>query len=86
MYEKIGDVHGAFDGLELFDAHTLIVSDWGAMDHAAGFVEKVDINTHAVTKIDMPAMFGPADFYFDAKARKLFVPELAGGKLTMKTL
>jgi sugar lactone lactonase YvrE len=85
-YSAIGTVHGAFDGLELFDAHTLIVSDWGAMDHAAGFVEKVDLNTNTVTKVEMPAMFGPADFYFDSKAKKLFVPELAGGKLQIKSL
>lgn len=86
VYEKIGDIHGAFDGLALLDDHTLVVSDWVAMDHAAGIVEKVDLGTKTVTKMDWPAINGPADFYLDAKAKRIVVPELVGSDIVIKTL
>jgi DNA-binding beta-propeller fold protein YncE len=86
VYETIGSVHGAFDGLALADTHTLIVSDWGAMDHAAGIVEKIDLSTKAASKLDWPVMNGPADFYFDAKQKRLFIPELVGGNVVIKAL
>lgn len=86
VYQKIGDIHGAFDGLALLDNHTLIVSDWVAMDHPAGIVEKVDLNTKAATKFDWPAINGPADFYFDAQSKRLFIPELVAGNVVIKQL
>lgn len=86
VYKKIGDIHGAFDGLALLDNHTLIVSDWGAMDHAAGFVEKIDLGTKTATKLDWPVMNGPADFYYDAKGKCLFIPELVAGNIVIKQL
>jgi len=86
VYEKIGDIHGAFDGLALLDNHTLIVSDWGAMDHAAGFVEKIDLGTKTATKLNWPVMNGPADFYYDAKWKRLFIPELVAGNIVIKQL
>jgi hypothetical protein len=86
VYEKIGDVHGAFDGLALLNNHTLLVSDWVAMDHPAGIVEKIDLNTKTATKLDWPAINGPADFYFDAKSKRLFIPELVAGNVVIKQL
>lgn len=86
VYEAIGDIHGAFDGLAMLDKNTLIVSDWGAMDHPAGFVEKVDLTTKKATKIDWPAISGPADFYLDVKQKKLFIPELVAEKVLIEQL
>jgi DNA-binding beta-propeller fold protein YncE len=85
-YEKIGDVHGAFDGLAMLDNHTLVVSDWGAMDHPAGFVEKVDLTTKKATKLDWPVINGPADFYLNASEKKIISPALVEGKLVMQQL
>jgi len=85
-YERVGDVHGAFDGLALLDDHTLIVSDWGALDHPAGFLEKIDLNTKKATKYDWPAIAGPADFYFDAKQNQVIIPALVAGKLVIQPL
>jgi len=85
-YEKVGDVHGAFDGLALLDDHTLIVSDWGALDHPAGFVEKIDLNTKKATKYDWPAIAGPADFYFDAAHKQLIIPAMVEGKVLFRKL
>ena len=86
VYEKIGDVQGAFDGLALIDDHTLIVSDWGALDHPAGFVEKIDLTSKKATKLDWPVIAGPADFYFDAKGKKLIIPALVGEKVLIQQL
>ena len=85
-YDKLGDVHGAFDGLALLDDHTLIVSDWGAMDHPAGFVEKVDLKTKQATKLDWPVIAGPADFYLNVGEKKLYIPALVEGKLVIQQL
>jgi hypothetical protein len=85
-YEKLGDVHGAFDGLALLDDHTLIVSDWGALDHPAGFVQKFDLTTKKATKLDWPVINGPADFYFDRNEKKLFIPAMLDSKILIKQL
>jgi len=85
-YEKLGDVHGAFDGLALLDANTLVVSDWGAMDHPAGFVEKVDLKTNKASKLDWPVINGPADFYLNAGEKKIYIPALVEGKIVIQQL
>ncbi len=85
-YKKITDVHGAFDGLALLDDHTLVVSDWGAIDHAAGFVEKVDLKTNQATKLDWPLIGGPADFYLNANEKKIYIPAMVENKVIMKQL
>lgn len=86
VYEKIGDIHGAFDGLAILDDHTLIVSDWGALDHPAGSVEKVDLRSKTATRLDMPVIAGPADFYLDANSRRLFIPVMLEGKVLIQTI
>jgi DNA-binding beta-propeller fold protein YncE len=86
VYEKIGDAQGAFDGLALLDDHTLIVSDWGAMDHPAGFVEKIDLTSKKVTKLNWPVIAGPADFYFDTNRKRLVIPALVEEKVLIQQL
>lgn len=86
VYEKIGDTKGAFDGLALIDDSTLVVSDWGALDHPAGFIEKIDLKTKKAVKFDWPVIAGPADFYFDAAENRLIIPALVGGKLVIQKL
>jgi hypothetical protein len=85
-YEKLGTLQGAFDGLALIDDHTLIVSDWGALDRPAGFVQKFDLNTKKATKLDWPLIASPADFYFDAKEKRLVIPAMVAGKLVVQAL
>jgi len=86
VYEKIGDIHGGFDGLEQLDAHTLVVSDWVAMGHAAGIVEKIDLRSKTATKVAMPVIAGPADFYLDAKKKRLFIPAMLESKVLIHSL
>ena len=85
-YSRIGDLHGAFDGLAVADDHTLLVSDWGAMDHAAGTLLTVDLKTNIAAKIDLPLIGGPADFYFDAQKKKVFIPALLEAKVLIHSL
>ncbi|HEY1164214.1 MAG TPA: hypothetical protein VGE90_03585 [Chitinophaga sp.] len=86
VYEKIGDIHGGFDGLEQLDEHTLVVSDWVAMGSAAGIVEKIDLRSKTATKIAMPLIAGPADFYLDAKKKRLFIPVMLDSKVLIHSL
>lgn len=86
VYEKVGDVKGAFDGLALIDDHTLVVSDWGALDKPAGFVEKIDLNTKKATRLDWPVIGGPADFYYDPMEKQLVIPAMVENKLLFKKL
>lgn len=86
VYEKIGDVHGGFDGLAMLDDHTLLVSDWAALDHPAGIVEKVDLRSKKSTKLDLPVIAGPADFYLDAKKKRLFIPVMLESKVQIHSL
>jgi hypothetical protein len=81
-YEVFDGIKGAFDGLALIDAHTLIVSDWGAMDKPAGFLQKIDLRTKTVTKFDWPLIGGPADFYCDGK--QVYIPAMVEGKVAIK--
>lgn len=86
VYEKVGETKGAFDGLALIDDHTLVVSDWGALDKPAGFVEKIDLKTKKATKLEIPVIGGPADFYFDPMQRQLVIPAMVEGKLLFQKL
>lgn len=86
VYERIGDIHGGFDGLEQLDEHTLVVSDWVALDHPAGIVEKIDLRSKTATKVEIPAIAGPADFYLDAKKKRLFIPVMLESKVLIQSL
>jgi len=86
LYEKVGDIQGGFDGLEMIDGHTLLVSDWGALDHPAGFLEKIDLRSKTATKLDWPVIAGPADFYLDVKSKRVYIPVLLESKVLIHAL
>lgn len=85
-YQKITDVQGAFDGIALLDSNTLVVSDWVALDKPAGIVQKIDLTTKKATKLDMPAINGPADFYLNRNQKKLFIPAMLDSKVLIQQL
>lgn len=86
VYEKLSDAQGGFDGLVMADDHTLLVSDWGALDHPAGSLLKIDIHSKTVTKLEMPVIAGPADFYFDIPHKQLYIPVMLENKVLIKDL
>ncbi len=85
-YSKIADINGAFDGIALLDSNTLIVSDWVAMDKPAGIIQKIDLTTKKATKLEIPAINGPADLYLDRNERKLFIPVMIDSKILIQQL
>lgn len=85
-YERIGDVHGAFDGIALLDSNTLVVSDWVAIDKPAGILQKIDLTTKKATKLEIPAINGPADFYLDRNEKKLYIPAMVDSKVLIQAL
>jgi DNA-binding beta-propeller fold protein YncE len=86
VYSTIADVHGGFDGIALADDHTLLVSDWGALDKPAGFLQTIDLNTKKAVKLDWPVIGGPADFYYDAKQKKVIIPAMVESKVVIQSL
>ncbi len=86
IYERIGSVHGGFDGLELVNSHTLLVSDWGALDHPAGFLEKIDLGTKTATKLDIPVIAGPADIHLDIAQQRVYIPVMLESKVQIVKL
>lgn len=65
---------GIFDGLSLYDETHLIVSDWVSFLSTKGRILLYDLKNNT-TKVLPFVSQSPADFYFDAKTRKLFIPQ-----------
>lgn len=85
VYNRVGNFKGAFDGIWLLDQNTLLVSNWAALDHPAGYVEKIDLKSKTSKKMDLPLMHGPADFYVDMPHKQIFIPVVMEGKLIITT-
>lgn len=83
-YKKVIDAPGGYDGLELADGHTLIVSDWNAMDRAAGELKKIDLHKHTITTIKAPVIGGPADFCL--LKHRLFIPAMLEARVIIQPL
>jgi hypothetical protein len=83
-YRKATAVKGAFDGLELLNQHTLLVSDWGSLNHATGVLKKIDLNNHSVTSLKIPLIGGPADFCL--QNHRLFIPAMLEARLIIQSL
>ncbi|HEY9049211.1 MAG TPA: hypothetical protein VIN08_25090 [Ohtaekwangia sp.] len=86
IYKKIADLQGAFDGITLLNDYTLLISDWGALDRPAGFLKKVDLRSKAITRLKLPILDGPADFYFDRSKNRLIIPALKQNKILIENL
>lgn len=84
--KRIGKFAGAFDGLALQDSNTLLVSDWVSTNHAAGYIEKIDLVTKKPVKLNLPLIYGPADFYLNLKAKRLVIPAVMENRLIFKNL
>lgn len=62
-FRRIGGAVGYFDGLQLVNNHTLLVSDWANMSSpaGAGIFKTVDVQSGQVTEV-LKGVSGPADF------------------------
>lgn len=69
--EIIASELGGLDGIALAKNGDLLVSDW--VDAKNGVIYRID-KAGKITKLDLPAMAGPADIYSDGK--KLWIPKM----------
>lgn len=72
---QVNELKGAFDGLVVDKNGNLYISDWA--DAKNGVVYKV--NKKGYEKLELPAMQGPADMFYDGKY--LWIPQMISGKL-----
>lgn len=86
-FRRIGTEVGYFDGLQLLDAHTLLVSDWANMTNpaGAGIFKKVDVQSGQATEV-LKGVSGPADFYYDAAKQTVITPAMLESKILFKQL
>jgi hypothetical protein len=75
---------GIFDGLEFTDNNHLIVSDWISFSSDKGRLVVYDLDHHTNTSYTVNA--GPADIYFDAAARKVYIPYMPKNRVVMERL
>lgn len=73
---------GILDGIQLLDTK-LYISDWIKFEKA-GAIKVYDIKTKQESLLKAPDLFiGSADFWIDKKSKKVYMPEMMGGKVTI---
>ncbi|HEY9046789.1 MAG TPA: hypothetical protein VIN08_12880 [Ohtaekwangia sp.] len=78
-YETLTDARGVFDGIQMIDANTLIVSDWVAIKTLQSRLLKINLRDR--TYIELYKNTDAADIYFDKKKNRLVLPGLRDGEI-----
>jgi DNA-binding beta-propeller fold protein YncE len=65
---------GIFDGLEMFDRHHLLASDWISFTSPRGRLVVYDLENH--TTVSYPVNAGPADITYDESSGTVYIPEM----------
>lgn len=78
-YKKLVDVKGYYDGLQLVDKHTLLVSDWVNLKQMQARVLAVDLDRKSYRPLFTQA--DAADLFYDRARKRLLLPGLREGKL-----
>lgn len=85
-YRPLTERLGALDGVALLKDGRVIFSDWVSMDKP-GLLRAYDMKTGALTVITLSEdVRGPADFYYDGKTGKLWLPRMLEGKVTVEEI
>ena len=78
---QLGTFEGVLDGVTKV-GNKVYVSDWGnAKD--TGIVRVYDLKTKEETILKLQSFMGAADFWIDEKSKKIFMPQMIGGKVTI---
>ncbi|NOX34810.1 MAG: hypothetical protein GXP56_13950 [Deltaproteobacteria bacterium] len=85
QYKALTDYTGMLDGLALIDQSTVLFSNWVALG-PEGIINKLNIDTKEITKIDLQGIAGPADFYYNNETKQLWIPELLENKILVVTI
>ena len=75
---------GIFDGLEMYDNHHLLASDWVSFTSAQGRLVVYDLENH--TTISYKVNAGPADITYDRSSGIVYIPEMMKNSLLIQKL
>lgn len=80
----LSDVKGNYDGLQMIDGNTLLVSDWYNMKERKCRLVKVDIAKKQVTPLLEDA--DAADILYEKQHKRLVIPGLVNGTVSTLTI
>lgn len=81
LFKRIGDREGSLDGVAPLGRGAVMYSDWVGYEGKQGVIWVTDIRTGATSKLDVPAVGGPADFLYLPKENVVWLPKMMEGKL-----
>ena len=79
-----GSPTGIFDGLEMFDSHHLIASDWISFTSKNGRLLVYDLVNHTVAAYSIDA--GPADITYDPDSHTVYIPQMMQNSLLIQNM
>lgn len=85
-YEKLSDSLGYYDGVALNNTGKLITTDWVGFDGKKGIVKVFDFQKHTCSILSIPKIFGPADFWYDARTQSLWIPKMLEQKVLVQRI
>ena len=72
---------GVLDGVHKVE-NKVYVSDWGNAKKT-GIIRVYDLETKKESVLEIELFMGAADFWIDEKSKKIFMPQMIGGKVTI---
>ena len=78
---QLGTFEGVLDGVTKV-GNKVYVSDWGN-GKDTGIVRVYDLKTKEENILKLQSFMGAADFWIDEKSKKIFMPQMIGGKVTI---
>ena len=81
---QLGNFEGVLDGVTKV-GNKVYVSDWGNAEKS-GIVRVYDLKTKKESILETELFMGAADFWVDKKSKKIFMPQMIGGKVTIFAL
>ncbi|MBU0923340.1 hypothetical protein KKG81_00530 [bacterium] len=78
---QLGTFEGVLDGVHKVE-NKVYVSDWGNAKKT-GIIRVYDLQTKKESVLEAELFMGAADFWIDEKSKKVFMPQMIGGKVTI---
>jgi hypothetical protein len=83
-YETLTDARGVFDGIQMIDDNTLIVSDWVSIKLLQTRLLKINLRERTYTALYKNT--DAADIYYDKKNKRIIQPGLRDGTISQYPL
>lgn len=78
---QLGTFQGVLDGVHKV-GNKIYVSDWVNFEKS-GIIRVYDLKTKEESILDLEKFKGAADFWIDEKSKKLYLPQMIGGKVSI---